>query len=145
MVGSRPESFPSLEAAMAYRRQAAPILAGRSLDDQRELAQGVLRQRPDGNFAWKMDPAYIRQRIETGPPPRPALWPSFAGIGCPTLLVWGSDSDVLSEAQAQRMVAALPRGELAAVPGIGHAPTLVEPPARAAIERLLAEAYSAGA
>jgi pimeloyl-ACP methyl ester carboxylesterase len=53
-------------------------------------------------------------------------------------LVWGTDSDVLSEAQAKRMVAALPKGELVSVPGIGHAPTLVEPPVLAALDRLLA-------
>ena len=54
--------------------------------------------------------------------------------------MWGIESDVLSEAQARRMVAALPRGELVAVPGIGHAPTLVEPPVLIALERLLAAA-----
>jgi pimeloyl-ACP methyl ester carboxylesterase len=36
------------------------------------------------------------------------------------------------------MVAALPKGELVSVPGIGHAPTLVEPPVLAALDRLLA-------
>jgi pimeloyl-ACP methyl ester carboxylesterase len=36
------------------------------------------------------------------------------------------------------MVKALPRGELVAVPGVGHAPTLVEPVVLAAMERFLA-------
>jgi len=138
MVGSRPDSFASLEAAMAYRREVSSITAGRPLDDQRELALGVLRQRPDGNWAWKMDPAYIEQRITRGTPARPALWPVLAALPCPTLVIWGIDSDVLSEAQARRMVETLPHGELVAVPGIGHAPTLVEPPVLAALERLLA-------
>jgi esterase len=140
MVGSRPDSFSDLEAAMEYRRQASPIVAGRSLEDQRELAQGVLRQRPEGGWGWKMDPAYIRQRIEKGPPARPNLWPALAALPCPGLLVWGRDSDVLSEAQAGRMVATMPYGELAAVPGVGHAPSLIEPAASAAIERFLAAA-----
>jgi hypothetical protein len=79
MVGSRPDEFATLEDAMAYRRQMSPIVAGRSLDDQRELALGVLRQRPDGRWIWKMDPAYIRQRVERGAPQRPALWPRSRG------------------------------------------------------------------
>jgi pimeloyl-ACP methyl ester carboxylesterase len=137
MVGSRPEAFASLDDAMAYRRQMSPIVAGRSLDDQRELALGVLRQQPDGRWTWKMDPAYIQQRVQRGAPPRPALWPVLQGLACPTLVVWGTDSDVLSEAQARRMVDALPRGELVAVPGVGHAPTLVEPEVLAALERFL--------
>src|SRR6267142_3986791 len=113
--------------AMAYRREMSPIVAGRSLDDQRELALGVLRQRPDGRWIWKMDPAYIQQRVKIGPPERPALWPALQRVTCPTLVVWGSDSDVLSEAQARRMVDTLANGELVTVPGVGHAPTLVEP------------------
>ena len=137
MVGSRPDEFATLEDAMAYRRAMSPIGAGRTDDDQRELALGVLRQRPDGRWIWKMDPAYIRQRVERGAPARPALWPVLERLPCPTLVVWGTDSDVLSEAQARRMVATLPRGELLAVPGVGHAPTLIEPVVRARLDAFL--------
>jgi pimeloyl-ACP methyl ester carboxylesterase len=137
MVGSRPDEFATLEEAMAYRRSASPILAARNAEDQHELALGVLRQRADGKWRWKMDPAYIRQRVERGAPVRPPLWPALQALPCPTLVVWGSDSDVLSEAQARRMVDTLPRGELVRVPGIGHAPTLVEPVVLAALDRFL--------
>jgi pimeloyl-ACP methyl ester carboxylesterase len=54
------------------------------------------------------------------------------------LVVWGTESDVLSKAQARRMVGALPHGELVEVSGVGHAPTLVEPQSLEALERLLA-------
>src|SRR5271168_2889005 len=64
MVGSRPEECATLDDAMAYRREMSPIVAGRSEEDQRELALGVLRQRADRRWGWKMDPAYIRQRVE---------------------------------------------------------------------------------
>jgi pimeloyl-ACP methyl ester carboxylesterase len=137
MVGSRPDEFTSLEDAMAYRAAVSPILAARSLEDQRELALGVLRREMGGKWRWKMDPAYIRQRVEHGPPVRPPLWPVLQALGCPTLVVWGTDSDVLFKAQAQRMVDVLPRGELVRVPGIGHAPTLVEPVVLAALDRFL--------
>jgi esterase len=137
MVGDRPDEFATLEDAMAYRRQMSPIVARRSEEDQRELALGVLRRRPDGRWAWKMDPAYVRQRVQQGPPPRPSLWPALQRIPCPTLVIWGMESDVLSEAQARRMVEVVPRGELVAVPGVGHAPTLMEPAALDALERFL--------
>jgi pimeloyl-ACP methyl ester carboxylesterase len=138
MVGSRPADFASLDEAMAYRRETSPITAARPLEDQEETARGVLRERPDGRWAWKMDPAYIEQRIARGAPVRPPLWPALETLPCPTLVIWGTDSDVLSETQAKRMVAALPRGELVAVPGVGHAPTLVEPAVTTALDRLLA-------
>jgi len=137
VVGSRPDEFVTLEDAMAYRRAASPIVANRSAADQRELALGVLRQNSDGRWVWKMDPAYIRQRVERGPPPRPELWPALRELSCPTLVVWGADSDVLSEGQAKRMVEALPQGELIMVPDLGHAPTLVEPEVIAALHRFL--------
>jgi pimeloyl-ACP methyl ester carboxylesterase len=53
------------------------------------------------------------------------------------MVVWGTESDVLSEAQAKRMVETLPRGELVTVPGVAHAPTLVEPVVLSALERFL--------
>ena len=137
VVGSRPETFATLDDAIAWRRQASPVTASRSAEDQRELALGVLRRNAAGAWAWKMDPAYITQRVQQGPPRRPDLWPALAKVPCPTLVVWGTASDVLSEAQARRMVETLPRGELVSVPGVAHAPTLVEPVVLTALERLL--------
>lgn len=137
MVGARPASFATLDEAIAYRASASPILAARPAEDQHELALGVLKQAADGRWVWKMDPAYIEQRIARGAPARPDLWPALAALPCPTQVIWGTTSDVLGEAQARRMVATLPRGELVEVPGIGHAPTLVEPPALVALDRLL--------
>ena len=137
MVGARPEEFATLEDAMAYRREISPVTASRPIGDQRELALGVLRQRPDGRWVWKMDPAYIQQRVQHGAPPRPALWPVLRSLPCPTMVVWGTESDVLSGAQAARMVGALPRGELVTVPGVAHAPTLLEPVVLAALEHFL--------
>jgi esterase len=138
MVGGRPDDFDTLAAALAYRRAASPIVAARGAADQRELALGVLKQLADGRWGWKMDPAYIRQRVERGPPARPDFWPMLGQLACPALVVWGTESDVLSEAQAGRMVAALPKGELLAVPGVGHAPSLVEAASLAGLERFLA-------
>ena len=137
MVGGRPDAFATLDDAMAYRRQVSPIVAARDAADQRELALGLLRQRPDSTWGWKMDPAYITQRVERGAPVRPNLWPTLARLACPALVVWGTDSDVLSEAQARRMVETLPNGELLAIPGVGHAPSLVEPASLAGLERFL--------
>jgi pimeloyl-ACP methyl ester carboxylesterase len=135
--GSRPDEFASPEDAMAYGRQISPGFASRGAEDQREVALGLLRQNEDGRWVWKMDPAYIRQRVERGALVRPALWPELRKVSCPTLVVWGAASDVLSEVQARRMVEALPHGELVAVPGAGHAPTLVEPVVSEALDRFL--------
>jgi pimeloyl-ACP methyl ester carboxylesterase len=137
LVGARPNSFATLDEALAYRREISPITAARPPSDQEELARGVLRQDDSAQWVWKMDPAYIERRVQRGAPVRPVLWPVLANLQCPTLVIWGTDSDVLSEAQARRMVETLPNGELVQVPGVGHAPTLIEPAALAAIQRVI--------
>src|SRR6478609_7802477 len=48
MVGARPDSFATLDAAMAYRREISPITAARPAEDQEELARGVLKQDTGG-------------------------------------------------------------------------------------------------
>jgi pimeloyl-ACP methyl ester carboxylesterase len=55
-VGSRPDEFATLDDAMAYRRQAMPGMAARGVEDQRELALGVLQQRPDGRVGLEDGP-----------------------------------------------------------------------------------------
>jgi pimeloyl-ACP methyl ester carboxylesterase len=78
----------------------------------------------------------MRQRLQSSVKPRPA-WSTLSRVTCPTLVLWGMQSDLLSEQQARRMVEALPCGELVSVPDVGHAPTLVEPAAFTALERFL--------
>jgi pimeloyl-ACP methyl ester carboxylesterase len=137
LVSTRPDSFSTFDAALAYGREISPIFAARSGEDQEELGRGVLKQDANGQWVWKMDPAYIERRVKLGAPVRPALWPALEKLQCPTLVIWGTESDVLSEGQARRMARTLPNGKLVAVPGVGHAPTLSEPAALWAIEQML--------
>jgi pimeloyl-ACP methyl ester carboxylesterase len=66
------------------------------------------------------------------------LWGAFAGLrGIPSLVVHGELSDLLSEATVARMKAENPAMESVTVPRVGHAPTLDEPEAVEAIDRLL--------
>lgn len=53
------------------------------------------------------------------------LWHSFDAITCPTLLLRGADSDLLSHETALAMTARGPRARLVEFAGVGHAPTLV--------------------
>ena len=65
-----------------------------------------------------------------------AAWRALAQV--PTLIVRGASSDILSPGTMERMKAELGLAEAVTVPGVGHAPTLEEPEAEAAIDRLLA-------
>ena len=67
------------------------------------------------------------------------LWPGIDALaGKPALFVRGELSDILSAETLAGMQARLPLAEALTVPRVGHAPTLDEPEAVAAIERFLA-------
>ena len=66
------------------------------------------------------------------------LWPAFRALaGIPSLVVHGEISDLLSAETVARMLAEAPGMESVTVPNVGHAPTLDEPEAQAAIDVLL--------
>jgi pimeloyl-ACP methyl ester carboxylesterase len=54
------------------------------------------------------------------------LWRSYERIRCPTLLLRGAESDLLSRDTAQAMTQRGPRAQLHEFAGVGHAPTLVQ-------------------
>ena len=58
---------------------------------------------------------------------------------CPVLVVRGAESDVLSADACRRMVEALADGRSVEVPGVGHAPSFMEPEAKKALLDFLAE------
>jgi len=53
------------------------------------------------------------------------LWHSYDQIACPTLLLRGADSDLLTAATAQAMTLRGPKARVVEFAGVGHAPTLV--------------------
>lgn len=88
-----------------------------------------LRQREDGRWERKTDPRYHRASYEKSEAERNeseaelarALWGALARIPCPTLIVRGAASDILSPETADRMVdEVLQEGRLAVVPQAGH-------------------------
>ncbi|MEQ1517331.1 MAG: alpha/beta hydrolase [Usitatibacteraceae bacterium] len=83
------------------------------------------------------DPA-ISQGIAAGTA-APNLWPRFElALAKPMLVIRGEISDILSEATLAEMLRRSPRIIAQTIPGRGHAPSLNEPAARAAISGFLA-------
>ena len=87
---------------------------------------------PDGaGFKPRYDPAIaVPFRLITPDLARVGeamLWQSYDRLSCPTLLLRGAESDLLSRATAQAMTERGPRARLVEFAGVGHAPTLVQP------------------
>jgi pimeloyl-ACP methyl ester carboxylesterase len=66
-----------------------------------------------------------------------ALWAAYDSLRCPTLLLRGADSDLLSPATAEAMTQRGPCARLVEFAGVGHAPTLVAPDQRRAVTEFL--------
>ena len=70
---------------------------------------------------------------------QPDLWPAWEALADrPLLVLRGALSDLLSDATLKQMLRRVPSAEAVTLANVGHAPTLDEPEAVAAIERLLA-------
>jgi esterase len=83
-----------------------------------------LRQLPDGRWTWKYDsalrdPARRAQRQAQRPDPS-SRWEMWESIRCPTLIVRGANSNMLSRDVADRMVERNRNSTLIEVPDAGH-------------------------
>jgi pimeloyl-ACP methyl ester carboxylesterase len=108
-------SWPSFEAAV---EQVARFNPRRTLANIRERLRHGLVQRPDGSWTWRLDPALLRHpRFRDG---ALAAWDDVGRVRCPTLVVRGAESDVLSPEMANAMLERLPAGRLVTIPGAGH-------------------------
>ncbi len=106
-------------------------------------AEHALRRLPDGRYEAKLDPAFLRPKSSSDPVNRrdfdraawarqeeERLWRHLAEIPCPTLVIRGEHSDVLSARTQERMVnEGLPDGRAVTIPGAGHVVMLDAPEA----------------
>jgi pimeloyl-ACP methyl ester carboxylesterase len=122
-VGLDP-TFPSLEAfEAAIRKLAAPF--GPLTDEQwRKMAKDTARQKPNGGWGFAYD-SHIGDAFKAGPITDVDMWPVWEAIRCPTLVLRGAQSDLLTHETAEEMTRRGPKAKLIELPGIGHAPALV--------------------
>jgi esterase len=107
LLTGRPARFADRAEARAYLERTSPGYADSVYENR--LAFAFREQ--DGALVWRSDVAAL-ERIMTGRMPREDRWEALASIGCPSLVVRGTRSNVLSAETARRMVEALPSGSL---------------------------------
>lgn len=93
------------------------------------LSQPMVRALPEGGFALHYDPAIavpLRELTEAQAMQGQAvLWQLYERIRARTLLIRGTESDLLSHDTALEMTRRGPQARLVEFEGVGHAPTLV--------------------
>lgn len=116
--------FNSLEEMdRVFRLFAAPF--GQLTEAQwRHMIVQNARQLEDGRYTANYDPgiADVFKNLEVKDID---LWSSWDAIRCPTLVIRGAQSDVLTAADAAAMTQRGPKAQLIEFAGMGHAPALM--------------------
>lgn len=116
--------FMNLREVESYMRST--YLAYRNITDEqwKRLTKFGSRQLDDGRFALHYDPA-IAEATKANSKEDIDLWAVWSAIRVPQLLIWGESSDVLQESTVW-MMQNNDELELYKVPGMEHAPSLME-------------------
>jgi pimeloyl-ACP methyl ester carboxylesterase len=121
---------PSFQSLGEYEEILAHNYPAATPDALKRMAKNGLKQREDGRYVLKMDTAY-RSATAAGMDAAElaareqenarAMWTALEKLPCPTLVVRGAASDIVSADVADRMVDDVLRdGRLAIVPQAGH-------------------------
>ncbi len=124
-VGRAPK-FDTYDDAEKYIRLVSAPFGTLNDAQWRHLTESSLRHAADGRLEVCYDPGI-------GEPFRQALvfqdvdlWPIYERIRCPTLVVRGADSDLLTRETLQEMAQRGPRPRTVEIPGVGHAPMFLD-------------------
>jgi len=125
-VGTDPrfDTLADLEADLRERHATF----GELTDAQwRHLAEHGGRPAPegDGRLAFHYDPA-IAVPFADMAAEDVVIWPQWEAVRCPVLVVRGAESDLLLADTAAEMRERGPKAEVVEIPGVGHAPALMD-------------------
>jgi pimeloyl-ACP methyl ester carboxylesterase len=125
----KPVRFASVDQAVDYIAAISVPFGLRSRDEWREITETVIRPASDEQGeGWVL---HYDQRIaepframtpESAAAAEAAMWKLYEAIACPTLLIRGERSDLLTRATAQAMTRRGPKARLVEIAGVGHAP-----------------------
>lgn len=125
-LGKAP-AFASVEEAEAFVRYVSVPFGALTDAQWRHLTIHSLRADPAGGYRMAYDPAIaepFRQAMGEGKDVE--LWPFYDAIRCPTLVLRGAESDLLTAETAQQMSERGPRAQRVEIAGVGHAPMLLD-------------------
>lgn len=117
-----PYEFKDMESARRYARVVFAPFALQTEADWESLCNSSFKPCPSGGFRFNYDKE-IRQPLQQTYIDKPFdVWPLYDAVKCPTLLIHGELSDLLSAETAKEMTQRGPKATLKVVAGVGHAP-----------------------
>lgn len=120
--------FKSVHEGATYLRSISEGFGPHSAEAWLRLSEPLFREE-GGEWKLHYDPAialpFAAVTPELAAAGEAALWAAYDQLRCPTLLIRGAESDLLSAETARAMTQRGPHARLVELPGVGHAPTLV--------------------
>lgn len=113
-LGLTPKRFDTLTAARAFLRG----LHQRASDANIETRLTWMLQEGEGGYVWRIDNAIFDPRLTPDPPER--TWSALRKVVCPTLIVRGALSDLVTRDVVERMLASIPASRQVEIPAAGH-------------------------
>lgn len=114
-LGETPAGFDSWQAAKAFLQMRHPKA---SEENRQTRLTWMLKEATDGRIAWRIDQAIFDPNLKPDDPQQ--TWDLLSQIRCPTLILRGGESDVLSVDTCQKMLTRIPDGQWVEIPGAGH-------------------------
>lgn len=138
IVDTAAERPPDMLARLAQQPISDTLIEAEVFDSFEDVIQAGMAQYPltpeaelrhanyhnvyrstDGKWRWRWDLILLEQRRQ-GHNVQPDLYPYLAQIQCPTLLIRGQQSPLLTAEIAHKMVQQLPNGHLAEIAAAAH-------------------------
>ena len=115
------KGFASADEAYNYAMSIAERPDDASVQARARVGiEHAMRTGEDGRLYYKYDPQLFKITGKAAVPEQPYLWGCLERTLCPTLVVRGETSGVLSPELVDRMVELLPNEEAVEVAGAGH-------------------------
>ncbi len=138
----RPLRWNTEEEAADYLRSISVGFGPHSREQWMALSRPMLKADGDG-FVLHYDPRisvpFKSITAEVAAAGEALTWRAYDAVACPTLLLRGADSDLLTPDTAQAMTQRGPKARLHEFAGVGHAPMLVVPDQVAVVREFLLE------
>jgi len=124
-VGADP-TWPTFQDMLTYVKLISAPFGNLTEAQWWHLTETSVAQRPDGRWGFLYDPqigtpfreAFVDKDID--------LWPIYDQVRCPTLVMRGAESDLLTREVWLAMGERGPRAELLEIAGVGHAPMFLD-------------------
>lgn len=133
--------FDTLEEGEQYIRTITATFGQHADHEWKKLAGDVLRQDAEGKWIRHYDPQlavpFKSSTVEATAHSEAMLWAAYDAIRCPTLLLRGAESDLLTAETVREMGRRGPKAGLVEFPGVGHAPSLMHGDQIAVVQKFL--------